>query len=44
MDRDTTVTPENTFPDLTAQPGRRAFLKTGLGAGFVFFFNDLGSK
>ncbi len=35
MDRDATLNPQNHFPELTSQPGRRAFLKTSLGVGFA---------
>ena len=35
MDRDTALDPQNHFPEITARPGRRAFLKTSLGAGFA---------
>ncbi len=44
MDRDTTLTPENTFPELTATPGRRAFLKTGLGVGFALAVQPVGAE
>ena len=35
MDRDTLAEAENPFPEITAGSSRRAFLKTGLGAGFA---------
>ncbi len=44
MDRDATLDPQNTFPEMTAQPGRRAFLKTGLGVGFALAVQPVSAQ
>ena len=44
MDRDLPIDAENHFPALTAQPGRRAFLKTGLGVGFALAVQPVSAE
>jgi carboxymethylenebutenolidase len=44
MDRDQSIDGENLFPDLTAQPGRRGFLKAGLGVGFALAVQPVSAE
>lgn len=44
MDRDATLDPENHFPEMTARPGRRAFLKAGLGTGFALAVQPVSAQ
>ena len=44
MDRDATHASENHFPEITARPGRRGFLKAGLGVGFALAVQPVSAE